>query len=114
MKSALRLAPQEERRGSFRYQAAVPPSFPWMALVGPNLWAASILNLSAAGIAFTSTQPYPRGFLTSIELLDRERRIWRKKQLRVAYCAPHELQRWKVGGLFVQPFTPAELELLLP
>jgi hypothetical protein len=114
MKSALRLAPSQDRRDSVRHQVPIPPSFPWMALVGPNLWAATIVNLSASGIAFISTQPYPSGFHTTIELLDRKWRIWRKKHLRVVHCTPCEVNCWRVGGLFVPAFSDAELEVLLP
>lgn len=103
-----------ERRRVARALCPSPPAFPWLALVGPNLWVATIANVSRIGIAFTFSHIYPAGFQTTIELLNLTTRIWQEKRLRVVHCTPRGVYTWMLGASFIEPFSADEVKGLLP
>jgi hypothetical protein len=106
--------PQRERRRLPRSRYPTPPISSWLALVGPNLWGAPILNLSAEGVAFCLSHAYPVGFDISIQLVNPTTRSALLKPSRVVHCTPHDTHGWILGARFNEPFTPDELKALTP
>jgi hypothetical protein len=105
---------RKERRADCRRNNAVRLAAPWIALVGPNQWAATILNISASGVALASGHEYPRGFETWIEFRNWADRTWHTKRIQVVHCTPKGKHAWQIGALFVEPFTVEEFQVLFP
>jgi hypothetical protein len=106
--------PWGDRRRGHRHRHPARPRTPWIALVGPNRWAATILNISADGIALALPYPYPRDYRITIELFNPTHHRWHQKSLRVTHCTPRSPHAWIIGGTFVNALTPEEPKFLLP
>ncbi len=104
---------ERELRRCPRFSCPPPPAFPWLALLGPNRWLATVRNISAGGIGFASSHIYPAGFQTTIELLNVAAHTLVIKSSRVAHCTPRGGHIWILGASFVEPFTDQELKDLL-
>jgi hypothetical protein len=105
---------QQERRAFPRHHNPRPQAVPWLALVGPNPWTATILNISASGLAVVSAHTYPVGFETKIEFCDGVNHVWHSKRVRAAHCTPQRKNVWLVGAGFEEPFTAREFQDLVP
>jgi hypothetical protein len=103
-----------ERRAYLRHYRPKHLTVPGIALVGPNHWAATIVNISLAGLAMVSAHTYPAGFEMKIEFRARATNSWRAKRVRVVHCTPQGKHVWLIGALFVEPFSAAEFQALLP
>jgi hypothetical protein len=102
-------------RGAFlRHLTPTRLATPWIALVGPNRRAATIVSISAAGLEVASAYDYPTGSEMAIEFRDRVTRSWHTRRVCVAHCTPQTNQTLIIGALFVEPFTEAEFRALLP
>jgi hypothetical protein len=103
-----------ERRAFLRQHTPTSLAAPWIALVGPNRWATTILNISVAGLALASPQSYPTGFEMRLEFRAQTSRTWHEKRVRVAHCTLQSEHLWIIGALFVEPFSEVEFQALLP
>jgi hypothetical protein len=113
MDSGVQAYLQRERRRFARFPCSAAPAFPWLALVGPNRWVATICNISVEGIALTFSHIYPAGFPITVELLNVTAHRLMIKPARVVHCTPRAADRWMLDAGFVEPFAEAELKALL-
>jgi hypothetical protein len=114
MGTELSRASRRERRAFLRHPYPKHLAIPWLALVGPNHWAATIVNISVVGLAIVSAHTYPAGFEMKIEFRARISDSWHAKRVRVIHCTPQGKHAWMLGTLFVEPFTVEEFQALLP
>jgi hypothetical protein len=107
-------AARGERRSRARRRNPTYLAGPWIALVGPHHWAATVLDISATGLALLAARSYEAGHEMKVEFLDRANRTWHAKRVRVVHCTLQVKHVWMIGGEFVEPFTDEEFQALLP
>jgi hypothetical protein len=102
-----------DRRRLTRYACQKTEAPPWIALLAPRTWPATVYDISATGAGILLSCAITPGTKVKLEFHDQADRSWRARIGQVVHCAPYDLHTWRIGFDFLDPFSEVELQQLL-
>jgi hypothetical protein len=106
----------KERRASVRYACSLE-NFSTKVSTGSKTeadqWPATVLDISASGVALLLRRPFEPGTVLTLALRDENFKVEQTLQIRVAHLKPRSRSEWLAGCSFERALTETEVRALL-
>jgi len=81
--------------------------------VGTEFWETTAHDICAGGLGVLWDRAVDLDTRLTVELFNPRGQFWHRKRLRIVHATPQDGNLWRLGSVFVQEFTPEELQALL-